>query len=58
MVTREEHTELGKNRMVSGREEAVKACAVRLGSNQKESVLLAVFCRSRETRKEYIDIKV
>jgi hypothetical protein len=29
-----------------------------LGSNQKESVLLAVFCRSRETRKEYIDIKV
>jgi hypothetical protein len=38
---------LGKNRMVSGREEVFKACAVSLGSNQEGSVLLAVFLRSR-----------
>ena len=47
MVTREEHTVLGKNRMASGREEAFKAYAVRLGSNQEGSVLLAMFLRSR-----------
>ena len=47
MVTREEHTVLGKNRIASGREEAFKACDVRLGSNQEGSVLLAVFLRSR-----------
>jgi len=34
VVTREEHTVLGKNRIASGREEAFIACAVRLGSNQ------------------------
>jgi len=28
VVTREEHTVLGKNRIASGREEAFKACAV------------------------------
>jgi len=38
---------LGKNRMASGREEAFKACAVIIGRNQKGSVLLAVFLRSR-----------
>ena len=43
MVTREEHTVLGKNRMASGREEAFRACAVSFGSNQEGSVLLAVF---------------
>ena len=47
MVTREEHTVLGKNRMASGREEAFKACAVSFGSSQEGSVLLAVFLRSR-----------
>ena len=36
---------LGRNRMASGREEAVKACAVSFGSNQEGSVLLAVFLR-------------
>jgi len=38
---------LGKIRMASRREEAFRACAVRLGSNQEGSVLLAVFLRSR-----------
>jgi hypothetical protein len=33
VVTREEQTVLGKNRMASGREEAFKACAVSFGSN-------------------------
>jgi hypothetical protein len=47
VVTREEHTVLGKNRMASGREEAFKACAVSVGNNQESSVLLAVFHRSR-----------
>ena len=47
MVTREEHTVLGKNRMASGREEAIKACAFIFGSNQEGRVLLAVFLRSR-----------
>jgi len=40
-------TVLGKNRMASGREEALKACAVSFGSNQEGSVLLAVLLRSR-----------
>ena len=31
---------LGKNRIASGQEEAFKACAVWLGSNQEGSVLL------------------
>ena len=43
MVMQEEHTVLGKIRMVSGREEAFRACAVSFGSNQEGSVLLAVF---------------
>jgi len=48
VVTREEHTVLGKIRMASGREEAFRACAVSFGSNQEGSiVLLAVFLRSR-----------
>ena len=47
MVTREEHTVLGRNRMASGREDAFRACAVSFGSNQEGSVLLAVFLRSR-----------
>jgi hypothetical protein len=47
VVTREEHTVLGKDRMASGREEAFNACAVRFGSSQEGSVLLAVFIRSR-----------
>ena len=47
MVTREEHTVLGMNRMASGREEAFKACAVSFGSNQEGSILLAVFLISR-----------
>ena len=47
LVTREEHTVLGKNRMASEREEAFKACAVSFGSNQEGSVLLAVFLISR-----------
>ena len=47
MVTQEGHTVLGKIRMASRREEAFRACAVRLGSNQEGSVLLAVFLRSR-----------
>jgi hypothetical protein len=47
VVTREEHTVLGKIRIASGREEAFKACAVSFGSNQEGSVLLAVFLRSR-----------
>ena len=48
MVTREEHTVLGMNRMASGREEAFKACAVSFGCSQEGSVLLlAVFLRSR-----------
>ena len=47
MVTREEHTVLGKNRTASGREEAFKACAVSFGSNQEGSVFLTVFLRSR-----------
>ena len=47
MVTQEEHTVLGKNKMASGRGEAFKAYAVRLRSNQEGSVLLAVFLRSR-----------
>ena len=47
LVTREEHTVLGKIRIASGREEAFKACAVGSGSNQEGSVLLAVFLRSR-----------
>ena len=38
---------LGKDRMASGREEAFNACAVRFGSSQEGSVLLAVFIRSR-----------
>jgi len=38
---------LGRNRVASGREEALRACAVRLDSNQEGSVLLAVFLRSR-----------
>ena len=37
MVTREEHTVLGKNRMASGREEAFNACAVSFGSSQEGS---------------------
>ena len=40
-------TVLGKNRIASGREEALKACAVSFGSNQEGSVLLAVLLRSR-----------
>jgi len=47
VVTREEHTVLGKKRIASGREEAFKGYAVRLGSSQEASVLLAVFLRSR-----------
>ena len=47
MVTREEHTVLGINRIASGREEAFKARAVSSGSNQKGNVLLEVFLRSR-----------
>ena len=47
VVTREEHTVLGKNRIASGREQAFKACAVSFGSSQEGSVLLAVFLRSR-----------
>jgi len=47
VVTREEHTVLGMNRMASGREEAFKACAVSFGSNQEGSILLAVFLISR-----------
>ena len=49
MVTREEHTVLGKKgqRPESGREEAFKACAVSSGSNHEGSVLLAVLLRSR-----------
>jgi len=47
VVTREEHTVLGRNRIGSGREEAFKACAVSSGSNQEGSALLAVFHRSR-----------
>ena len=47
MVTPEEHTVLGIDRMASGREEAFRACAVSFGSNQEGSVLLAVFLRSR-----------
>jgi hypothetical protein len=47
VVTQEEHTVLGKNRMASGREEAFNACAVSFGSNQEGSVLLAAFLRSR-----------
>jgi len=38
---------LGRNRMASGREEAFKACVVSFGSNQEDSVLLAVFLRFR-----------
>ena len=38
---------LGRNRIASGREEALKACAVSFGSNQEGSGLLAVFLRSR-----------
>jgi len=38
---------LGKNRMVSGREKAFRACAGSFGSSQEGSVLLAVFLRSR-----------
>ena len=44
MVTQEEHAVLGRNRIALGREEAFKACAVRLGSNQEGSVLLFFFC--------------
>jgi len=47
VVTREEHTVLGRIRMASGREEASKACAVSFGSNQEGRVLLAVFLISR-----------
>jgi hypothetical protein len=47
VVTREEHTVLGKTGMASGREEAFNACAVMLGSNREGSILLAVFLRSR-----------
>ena len=47
VVTREEHTVLGKNRMASGREKAFIACAVSFGSNQEGRVLLAVILRSR-----------
>jgi len=47
VVTREEHTVLGKNRIASGQEEAFSACAVSCGSNQEGSVLLAVLLRSR-----------
>jgi hypothetical protein len=47
VVTREEHTGLSKIRIGSGREEAFNTYAVRLGSNQEGSVLLAVFLRSR-----------
>ena len=54
MVTREEHTVLRKNRIASGREEAFNACAVRLGSNQEGSVLLAVFLRSRPCSDSYL----
>ena len=46
MVTREEHTVLGENRMASGQVGAFKACAVSYGSNQ-EGVLLAVLLRCR-----------
>ena len=46
MVTRGAHS-AKKKRIASGREEAFNACAVRLGSNQEGSVLLAVFLRSR-----------
>jgi hypothetical protein len=34
IITREEHTVPSKNKVASGREEAFKACAVRLKSNQ------------------------
>ena len=47
VVTREEHTVLGKNRIASGQEEAFKACALSFGSNQEGRVLLAMFLRSR-----------
>ena len=47
MVTREEHTVLGKNRIASGRGEAFTACAVSFGSKQEGSVLLAEFLRSK-----------
>jgi hypothetical protein len=46
VVTREEHTVLGKIRMASGREEVVKH-VLSFGSSQEGSVLLAVFLRSR-----------
>ena len=45
MTIREENTIIGRNTMASGREEAFKACVLKLGS--KGSVLLAVFLRSR-----------
>ena len=47
MVTQEEHTVLGKNRMASGREQAFKACAVISGTSQEGSVMLAVFLKYR-----------
>ena len=47
MVTQEEHTVLGKNRMASGREEAFIACAFNFDSSQEGSALLAMFLRSR-----------
>jgi hypothetical protein len=47
VVTREEHTVLGKNSLASGPEEVFKACAVSFGSNQEGSVLLVAFLRPR-----------
>jgi hypothetical protein len=45
---------LGRNRIVSGREEVFKACAVSFGSNQEGSVVLAVFFRSRPSLIVYL----
>jgi len=46
VITREEHTVLGNNRIASGREKAFKAC-VSFGSNQEGSVLLVVHIEGR-----------
>jgi len=48
--TRDEHTVQGKNKTVSGQDEAFKARVVRLGSNQQGSVLMAVFLRPCSAR--------
>ena len=42
MVTREEHTVLGKIRIASGRKEAFQACAVVDKNNNRATVLVAV----------------